>query len=121
MKGIIQATALFILMLGISLGFMAAIRYDTLRYVSQRILKQAITETLLSLAELPPAERAVALPGLLEASVRLRQPVSLPVRLSVLGFMADPLALRVRLEVIQPDSTEGILFRLEETMIEVNP
>jgi len=121
MKGNIQAISLYILTLGISLGLMSAIHYDATRYLSQRVLKQGLSETMLSLAELPPRMRLESLPGLLESSIRLRKPDTLWYRLSVLGFMEEPLALRVRLVAGYPSSPDDNLFTLEETMIEVNP
>jgi len=119
MKGIIQGFALMILMMGLSLGFMTYVGMDHLRANSIAILKQSMTETMLSLADASVEERQNTYFSLLTEALTLRKPSHEHYKLEVLGFNAMPLALRVRLSVFPDYSPSGHGYPFEETMIEV--
>ena len=42
MKGVIQAYELFVLLMGIALGFMLYVRVDSIQYMSRLILNQSL-------------------------------------------------------------------------------
>lgn len=119
MKGIIQGFAFFILMLGISLGLMFYVAYDAIRYQSRLILKQSLSETMMILAQKPVWEREAIMLQTLEEIFRLRKPAHQSYRLNVLGFIAEPLALRVRLDILTQHVTGYAWIGFEEVMIEV--
>jgi len=119
MKGIIQGFSFFILMLGISLGLMFYVAYDTLRYHARTILKQSLSETMMILAQSPTWEREAIMLSTLEEIFRLRKPAHQSYRLNVLGFNPAPLALRVRLDVLTHHVTGDAWIGFEEVMIEV--
>ena len=119
MKGIILATTFFVLTMGLSLGFMYWVSADEIRYSSQFILKQAMTETLESLAKLPISQRQDQLETEIHMDFTLRKPEDTQFRIDVLGFSSYPLGLHVVLWVKPNYRPENQWFRFEETLIEV--
>lgn len=119
MKGVILATTLFVLMMGISLGFMYWLSIDDLRYQSQFILKQALTETLESLSLMPISIRDEQLTDVLKGDFEVRKPMQTSYRIEVLGFSSYPLGLHVALYVKPEYRPETVWYRFEETLIEV--
>ena len=49
MKGIIQAYALFVLLMGIALGYMLYIRIDEMQYMARMILNQSVHDSMVML------------------------------------------------------------------------
>jgi len=118
MKGVIQAYALFVLLLGVSLGFMIYIRFDAIQYMSRLILNQSIHETMVMLLPLSLAEREEVVGDLVNQNISLRKENDLDYFIEVLGFHPDPLALRVRMKVSYLGEN-SIVLKFDETMIEV--
>lgn len=118
MKGIIQAYALFVLLMGISLGFMIYIRIDAIQYMSRMILNQSLHETMYMLDSLENAERVDSVNEIINQNIRLRKVEGYEYVVNVHGFHPEPLALRVKMLVgslgIDPKTWE-----FDETMIEV--
>ena len=118
MKGIIQAYALFVLLMGISLGFMIYIRVDSIQYMSRIILNQSLHETMFMLDPLVPVQRNELVYELLNQNIGLRKEGDYDYGVYILGFHPEPLALRVKMTV----SNEGLnpmSWEFDETMIEV--
>jgi hypothetical protein len=118
MKGVIQAYALFVLLLGVSLGFMIYIRFDAILYMSRFILNQSIHETMVMILPLSLAERKEVVGDLVNQNISLRKDNDLDYHIEVLGFHPDPLALRVRMTVSYLGEN-SIILKFDETMIEV--
>ncbi len=115
MKGVIQAYALFVLLMGVALGFMLYIRIDSIQYMSRMILNQSLHETMVELDTLSLAERLEGVNSIIDRNIKLRdyhQSINL---IEVVGFHPAPLALRIKL--ISQDL--GINWEFDETMIEV--
>lgn len=118
MKGVIQAYALFVLLIGVSLGFMIYIRFDSIQYMSRIILNQSIHETMVMLLPLSLAERKEVVGNLVNQNISLRKENNLGYGIEVLGFHPDPLALRVRMKVSY-SGMNSMILEFDETMIEV--
>ena len=115
MKGVIQAYALFVLLMGVALGFMLYVRIDSIQYMSRMILNQSLHETMVELDTLSLAERLEGVNSIIDRNIKLRdyhQSINL---IEVVGFHPEPLALRIEL-IIQE---LGINWEFDETMIEV--
>lgn len=122
MKGIIQAMTFYILMLGISVGLMYYISIDLLRSQSIFILKQGMTETLQVLSKVPIDQRSSQLSSALSEAFNLRKPSQEIYKIDLIEFSASPLALRLALNVYPKYRPEGLWYRFEEILIEVeNP
>ena len=119
MKGIILATTLFVLMMGLSLGFMYWLSTDDLRYQSQFILKQVLTETLESLSKVPISERDDQVFEIIKNDFEIHQPKKTNYRIEVLGFSSYPLGVHVAMYVKPLYRPENMWYRFEETLIEV--
>lgn len=119
MKGVILATTLFVLMMGISLGFMYWLSIDDLRYQSQFILKQVLTESLVSLSKVSIDKRDELVFKVIEEGFELHQPNQTNYRIEVLGFSSYPLGVHVALYVKPLYRPENMWYRFEETLIEV--
>lgn len=118
MKGIIQAYALFVLLMGISLGFMIYIRIDSIQYMSRLILNQSLHETMVMLVPLEISERNDSVDNIINQVIDLRKVEGYDYGIIVQGFHPDPLALRVKMRV----SSEGMnpmVWEFDKTMIEV--
>lgn len=118
MKGVIQAYALFVLLIGVSLGFMIYIRFDSIQYMSRIILNQSIHETMVMLLPLSYAERIEVVEDLVNQNISLRKDSNLGYGIDILGFHPDPLALRVRM-IVSYTGMNSIILKFDETMIEV--
>lgn len=115
MKGVIQAYALFVLLMGVALGFMLYIRIDSIQYMSRMVLNQSLHETMVELDALSMAERIEGVNVLIAKNIKLRdydQSINL---IEVMGFHPEPLALRIKLIV----QVLGVNWEFDETMIEV--
>lgn len=119
MKGIIQAYALFVLLMGISLGFMIYIHVDSIHYISRLILKQSIHESLVQLDPMENAQRIESYNSIINKIILLRKPDDFEYSVNVVGFHPDPLAIRVKLNVKHSGGSSKIWI-FDETMIEVN-
>jgi hypothetical protein len=118
MKGVIQAYALFVLLIGVSLGFMIYIRFDAIQYMSRIILNQSIHETMVMLLPLSVAERKEVVDSLVNQNISLRKDNDLDYGIEVVGFHSDPLALRVRM-IVSFSGMNSLVLKFDETMIEV--
>lgn len=118
MKGIIQAYALFVLLMGISLGFMIYIRIDAIQYMSRMILNQSLHETMFMLDPLEKAERIESVNELINQNILLRKVGGYEYGIHILGFHPDPLALRVKM-VVGSLGLNPKTWEFDETMIEV--
>ncbi len=119
MKGIIQAYALFVLLMGISLGFMIYIHVDSIHYISRLILKQSIHESLVQLDPMQNAERIDSYNSVINEIILLRKPDDFDYSVNVVGFHPNPLAMRVKLNVSHSGGSSKI-WVFDEMMIEVN-
>jgi len=119
MKGIIQAYALFVLLMGISLGFMIYIQVDSIHYMSRLILKQSLHETLVQLDPMQTAQRIESYNSIINEIILLRKPDDFDYIVNVVGFHPNPLAMRVKLNVNHSGGNTKIWI-FDETMIEVN-
>ena len=117
MKGIIQAYALFVVLMGIALGFMLYVRVDSIQYMSRLILNQSLHETMVMLEPLSFAEREERVNEIINKNIRLRDAEGIVDSIKVVGYHLNPLALRVKLIV----KSYGNDWVFDETMIEVEP
>jgi len=115
MKGIIQAYALFVLLMGVALGFMLYVRIDSIQYMSRMILNQSLHETMVELDRLNLAERIEGVNSMIEKNIKLRDFYQSISQIEVVGFHPEPLALRIKLIV----QDLGVNWEFDETMIEV--
>lgn len=120
MKSIYFAAALYFMMMGISVGLMFYVSSDVLRYYSQFVLKQSLMEVAHELLELPVSSREAQVILLLKETLSLRKPNDERYLVELISFNADPIALKVALKVDPKYRNEGILYRFEELLIEVN-
>ena len=121
MKGVIQAYALLVVCLGVSLGMMIAVQYDVMFYKHHFILKQSMQESMLESLDMPYQEREGFTFNRLVELLKLRIDPLRKADISLMGFNAQPLALRVRREVSANESITPYTIRLDKTMIEVSP
>lgn len=119
MKGIIQAYALFVLLMGISLGFMIYIQVDSIHYMSRLILKQSLHEALVQLVPMQNAQRNESYNSIINEIILLRKPDDFEYGVNVVGFHPNPLAMRVKLNVNHKGGNSKTWI-FDETMIEVN-
>jgi DMSO reductase anchor subunit len=115
MKGIIQAYALFVLLMGIALGYMLYIRIDEIQYMARMILNQSVHDSMVMLDKMSIAEREDRLIEVVNENIQLRDEYGLIKQVQVLGYHLEPLALRVKLTVKLSDYE----WNFDETMIEV--
>lgn len=121
MKGVIQAYALLVVCLGISLGMMIAVQYDVMFYKHQFILKQSMQESMLESLDIPYQERDVFTFNRLVELLRMRMDPLNKAEVSLMGFHAQPLAFRVSLDVSAYESIIPYIIHFDKTMIEVSP
>ena len=119
MKGIMMAVGLFVLSMGVTLGLMYYISYEQLRLNTVTALKQSIIETLFQLEELAVGERYNQALTLFSDNFKLRKQPSVSYQIDLMGFIADPLALRIRIDATDTGSLFELNIQTEETMIEV--
>ena len=121
MKGVIQAYALFVVCLGVSLGMMLAVQFDVMFYKHQFILKQSMQESMLESLELPYQERERHTFKRLVELLKMRIDPKRQAAIDLMGFNAQPLALRARLSVSATENFIPYTIHLDKTMIEVSP
>ncbi len=115
MKGVIQAYALFVLLMGIALGFMLYVRVDSIQYMSRLILNQSLHETMVMLEPLSIAEREERVSEIVNKNIKLRDYENVVDSIKLVGYHLNPLALRVKLIV----KYATVDWEFDETMIEV--
>lgn len=118
MKGIMMAVGLFILTMGVSLGLMFYISYEQLRLDTLSGLKQSLIETMIQLDKLNVEDRYDQSLAIFTAFFRLRKRSSVSYQIDLMGFSADPLALRIKVNATDIGSLFELNLQLEETMIE---
>lgn len=116
MKGIIQAYALFVVLMGLALGFMLYIRIDSIQYMSRLILNQSVQESLVELDRLSISERVEKVSEIVNRNINIREYGENINVIEIIGFHPEPLVLRVKLGV----NGLGIEWVFDETMIEVD-
>ncbi len=119
MKGIMQASAFYVVLMGISAGLMLLISLEHMRITSMTNLKQSLQESAHLLSELDINERESALEDILYESLSIRKPSNETYEVEVLGFIADPIALRVAITVTPHYLSDDMHYRYEESLIEV--
>ena len=72
MKGIIQAYALFVLLMGIALGYMLYIRIDVIQYMARMILNQSVHDSMVMLDKMSIAEREDRLIEVVNENIQIR-------------------------------------------------
>lgn len=120
MKGILQASAFYLMLMGISAGFMLLISLEHMRQTSITNLKQAIEETAHLLADEKISDRESQVQSILTEAFQVRKPANEIYEIEVLGFNSDPLLIRVALTVTPLYLNETWHYRYEESLIEVN-
>ncbi|KAF0226969.1 MAG: hypothetical protein FD133_550 [Erysipelotrichaceae bacterium] len=119
MKGIMMAVGLFVLSMGVTLGLMYYISFEQLRLNTVTALKQSLIETLFQLDELAVGDRYNQALTLFSDNFKLRKHPSVSYQIDLMGFIADPLALRIRIDATDIGSLFELNIQTEETMIEV--
>ena len=120
MKGIVMASGLMSLSMGISLGLMFYISHEQLRKQTVTSLKQALSETMIQLDQLEPIQREDQALALFIDNFRIRRQNSVQYTVDLMGFNADPLALRILISANDQRSVFDLHITAEETMIEVS-
>lgn len=121
MKGVLQASAFYLMLLGISAGLMLLISLQHMRSQSLTILKQALQESAQVLKTIPIYDRERQLEFILKEAFSVRKPNHESYVIEVKGFIADPIALKVSL-IVSPDYIgNNRSYQFEESLIEVNP
>lgn len=120
MKGIVMAAGLMALCMGVSVGLIYYISHEQLRLNTQTSLKQALNETMAALDELDPNLREAQALTIFASNFSIRKTEKVHYQLDLMGFMADPLALRIRIKALETSALFKIELSLEETMIEVD-
>jgi len=119
MKGVIQAYALFVLLMGISLGFMVCIHVDSIHYLSRLVLKQSLHETLVQLEPMQNAERIESYTSVINEIIQLRKINDFEYSFNVVGFHPNQLTMRVKFFFNHLRDNSKI-WMFDETMIEVD-
>lgn len=119
MKGIMMAVGLFVLSMGVTLGLMYYISYEQLRLDTVAALKQSLIETLFQLDELAVGDRYNQALTLFADNFKLRKQPSVSYQIDLMGFIPDPLVLRIRINATDTGSLFELNIQTEETMIEV--
>jgi hypothetical protein len=120
MKGIVMASGLISLSMGVSFGLMFYISHEQLRQATQFSLKQALSETMIELDTLDPMNREGRALSLFIDNFILRKLSSVQYTVDLMGFNEDPLAMRVRIQALDQGSVFDVNVMAEETMIEVS-
>lgn len=120
MKGIVMASGLISLSMGVSLGLMFYISHEQLRQSTLYSLKQAMGETMIQLDDLDPLHRREMALSFFTDNFSLRKQRSVQYTVDLMGFHADPLALRIRIKAYDQGSVFDLTIMAEETMIEVS-
>jgi hypothetical protein len=120
MKGIVMASGLISLSMGVSLGLMFYISHEQLRQNTVFSLKQALSETMIELDRLDPSVREEQALTIFVDYFSIRKLNSVQYTVDLMGFNADPLAVRIRISAMDQGSVFEINVMAEETMIEVS-
>ena len=119
MKGIVMAAGLMALSMGVSVGLMFYISHEQLRLNTESSLKQAMSETMAQLDELDPSVRESQALSIFGTNFSVRKENSVQYQVDLMGFMSDPLALRIRISARENSALFRLELSAEETMIEV--
>jgi len=119
MKGIVMAVGLLALSMGVSLGLMFYVSFESLKLDTDTALKQALEETMVALDTLDPSLRQQQALSLFVSNFSLRKKKAVSYKIDLMGFIADPLALRIRISATDTASLFDLQLTAEETMIEV--
>lgn len=119
MKGIMMAFGIFVLSMGVTLGLMFYVSFENLRQDTSFSLKQALSETMIQLDELSPSLRSDKALELFIDNFSLRKKTSVTYQVDLMGFISDPLALRIKITAKDTASLFDLEIITEETMIEV--
>jgi len=115
-----MAAGLMALSMGVSVGLIYYISHEQLRLNTVTSLKQALNETMDALDELDPSTRESQALLIFANNFTVRKEKSVQYQIEVMGFMADPLALRIRIHATQTSPFFKLELSAEETMIEVD-
>lgn len=118
MKGIVLAVGFIAMSMGISMGLMFYISHEQFRLNLVMALKQSLSETMIELATLPMEQREAQAMDLFVDNFRVRKEPGSEVTIDLMGFMADPLALRIRITASHQQALFDQTITAEETMIE---
>lgn len=120
MKGIMMAVGLFVLSMGVSLGLVYYISFEQLRLDTNFALKQALSETMIQLKAFDLNNRNQQAFIFFINNFSLRKHASIHYQIDLMGFIPDPLALRIQIKAYDLKSLFELSVSVEETMIEVN-
>jgi len=120
MKGIVMASGLISLSMGVSFGLMFYISHEQLRQATVFSIKQSLSETMIKLDSLDPMIREDHALSLFIDNFTLRKLSSVQYTVDLMGFNADPLAMRIRIQALDQGSAFDVNIMVEETMIEVS-
>ena len=119
MKGIMMAFGIFVLSMGVTLGLMYYVSFENLRQDTIFSLKQSLTETMVQLDELSPTLRSDKALEFFINNFSLRKKSRVSYQVDLMGFLSDPLALRIKVTALDTSSLFDLEIITEETMIEV--
>ncbi len=120
MKGVMQASAFYVVLMGISAGLMLLISLEHMRINSMTILKQSLQESAHLLAEAEINDREALVESYLYEALSLRKPINESYEVEIISFIADPIALRVAITVTPHYLSDDMHYRFEESLIEVD-
>jgi len=119
MKGIVLAVGLIALTMGVSMGLTFYISHEQFRLNTVTALKQALNETMIELGQMDPVLREDAAMEVFVENYRLRVEHGIQVTIDLMGFISDPLAMRIRIKAIDQHALFDLRITADETMIEV--
>ncbi|NTW96810.1 MAG: hypothetical protein HGB31_09360 [Erysipelotrichaceae bacterium] len=119
MKGIMMAFGIFVLSMGVTCGLMYYVSFENLRQDTIFSLKQSLSETMVQLDELSPTLRSEKALEFFINNFTLRKKSRVSYKVDLMGFLSDPLALRIKVTAQDTGSLFDLEISTEETMIEV--
>jgi len=119
MKGIMMGFGIFVLSMGVALGLLYYVSFENLRQDTGFSLKQALSETMIQLDELNPSIRSAKALEIFIDNFSLRKKTRVNYQVDLMGFLSDPLALRIKITAKDTGSLFDLEIITEETMIEV--
>jgi hypothetical protein len=119
MKGIMMGFGIFVLSMGVMCGLMYYVCFENLRQDTIFSLKQSLSETMVQLDELSPSLRSEQALELFIANFSLRKKIRVNYQVDLMGFISDPLVLRIRITAKDTASLFDLQISMDETMIEV--
>ncbi len=120
MKGIVMAAGLMALSMGVSVGLLFYISHEQLRLNTESSLKLALGETMVQLDDLDPSVRESRALLIFSDNFSVRKEKSVQYQVDLMGFLADPLAVRIRIRATENTALFRLELSAEETMIEVD-